>query len=270
MTPVKDFANTFAAPLLHARRALPASVLLAWSVLCAAEVPGETFKRTATPASLFPPELSAKLGSTLPPDRRVQWTVRLPATLQPAGQQSGVLVFVSPTAAAAPRPGWTKVLDDRNLIWVAAEDFGNSQPAAQRVMAALMGLTLVEQSCKTDPARLYIAGMSGGGRVASMTMTRFPQLFSGALYIVGANFWTADDAPDLTRIAAKRFVFLTGRDDFNRSEVRQVYRNYTAAGVRQTLLLDLPHFGHQYPDPAQLDAALGFLDTGIAPDPGAQ
>jgi hypothetical protein len=42
-------------------------------------------------------------------------------------------------------------------------------------------------------------------------------------------------------------------------------RRYRDAGVRQTLLMDLPRFGHQYPTPEQFERAVAFLDTGMRP-----
>jgi predicted esterase len=129
------------------------------------------------------------------------------------------------------------------------------------MLAALMALTFVQQNYAVDSSRIYISGMSGGGRIASMTITLFPDLFTGALYIVGADFWTATDPAVLARITEKRYVFLTGAKDFNRNEMRQVYRRYLNAGATHSLLMDLPRLGHEYPNAAALDTAIQFLDA---------
>jgi predicted esterase len=125
----------------------------------------------------------------------------------------------------------------------------------------LMGLALVQQNYAVDPARIYISGMSGGGRVASMTITLFPHLFTGALYIVGADFWTTTDPALLALITDKRYVFLTGAKDFNRNEMRQIYQRYLDAGASRSLLMDLPRFGHEYPSAGVLKTAFEFLDA---------
>ena len=109
--------------------------------------------------------------------------------------------------------------------------------------------------------RLYIGGMSGGGRIASMAITKFPQLFDGALYIVGADDFGKAEPARLAAIAANRYVFLTGEKDFNRREMTHVHERYRKAGVSQTLLLDLPRFAHQYPDATDFESALVFLDS---------
>jgi poly(3-hydroxybutyrate) depolymerase len=177
-----------------------------------------------------------------------------------------VVVFVSPNASAAPQADWIEVLERNNLIWVAAQDFGNTELTAKRIVATIMGLTMVRQNFQIDNTRIYVAGMSGGGRVAGKVATMFPQLFTGAMYFAGVDFWTAAEKPLLERIAKNRYVFLTGEDDFNRRETRRVYKKYLRAGVSQVLLMDLPSFGHQYPNGEQFNQAVMFLQTGVPPE----
>jgi hypothetical protein len=219
-----------------------------------------TIERSATLAEIFPADQVHALRSVLPADRRVAWTVRLPSA--PA---RSVMVFVSPTAAADPPPGWDAVLDRHAMVWIAARDFGNAVPSNRRVLAALMGLALARRDYLSADAHRYIGGMSGGGRIASTAITTFPALFDGALYIVGADDFGKLEPARLAAIAAKRYVFVTGDGDFNRREVRHVHERYRQAGVRQTLLLDLPRFAHQYPGANDFERALRFLDGGAAP-----
>jgi poly(3-hydroxybutyrate) depolymerase len=153
------------------------------------------------------------------------------------------------------------LLQQRNLSWIAAEDFGNEKPTAQRVIAAVMALRLIRQMSSLDASRTYIGGMSGGGRVASQVATRFPQMFAGALYVVGADFWLPKDARLRQRAAANRYVFVTGERDFNRSDMKRIFSRYQAHGLRTSLLMDLPDFAHEYPDATQLAQAVDFLDA---------
>jgi predicted esterase len=208
--------------------------------------------------TLFAADQAAAFSEIMPADAVVRWNF-VPA--QPTSSPSGILVFISPNASALPQPTWHAVLRARNLHWIAAEDFGNEKPTARRVLAAIMGLRLVEQKFDLDRKRSYIGGMSGGGRAASTAISTFPQFFSGALYIVGADPWTNNAQSPLPRFRANRYVFLTGRRDFNRNEMKAIYRQYIDNGARNTLLMDLRNFGHQYPDAGQLDRALTFLDA---------
>lgn len=215
----------------------------------------QTVEQVVTAAELFPPAQAASLAYTIDPDRRVTFHVRVPSGAAP----HGVLVFVSPRDDAAPREGWAEVFERRNLVWIAAEDFGNDKRTSQRVLVALMALKHLQRTLTLDRDRLYIGGMSGGGRVASQALARFPGFFSGALCIVGADYVTPESAL-VQELATKRVVFMTGDGDFNRREMRRVYSRFLDVGVAQSHLMDLDYFDHQYPDAEQLDAALGLLD----------
>jgi len=215
----------------------------------------QTVTQVVTAAELFPPAQAAALAFTLNPERRIAYHVRVPPGIAP----HGVLVFVSPRDDAEPREGWADVLDRRNLVWIAAEGFGNDKFSAQRVLVALLALKHLQRTLPLDRDRLYIGGMSGGGRIASQALARFPGFFSGALCIVGADYVTPE-SPLVPEFSTKRVVFMTGDGDFNRREIRRMFSRYVDAGVSQAHLLDLEDFDHQYPDADQLDAALELLD----------
>jgi len=235
------------------RFAFTALTLLAGGV-CHATDSG-TVEQLVTPAELFPPAQAKALAYTLDPDRKVAYHVRLP----PGAAPHGVLVFVGPRDDAYLQEGWAEVLDRHNLAWIAAQGYGNDKPRAQRVLVALMALKHLQRTLQLDRARLYIGGMSGGGRIASQALTRFPGFFSGALCIVGADY-VAPESELVPEMATKRVVFVTGDGDFNRREIRAVYSRFLDAGVTQAHLIDLQDFDHQYPDAEQFDAALELLD----------
>jgi predicted esterase len=231
-----------------------AIVPLALSTAAAAQ---DTVERTTTIEALFPADTLQGLAKTLAVDRVLHYRVRIPRN----AALSGVLIFVKPVNSGELPDGWAAVLDGKNLIWAAANDFGNEQPSAQRVLAAIAALKLIESTTAVDTRRLYIAGMSGGGRIASQIIARFPRYFTGALYIVGADFWARSEESSLPGITANRYVFITGSRDFNHGEMRRVYSKYLKAGVRQSLLMDLPGFAHEYPNAEQLAQAIDFLDA---------
>ena len=235
-----------------------ARILLLAFAFAATSHAGETLvtsERSATLASLFTPEEVAKLSKTLPAEKIVTFRVWLSDAKNP-----GVLVFVSPTDSGEPPAGWLPLLQRKQLSWIAADGFGNQRLSAQRVLVAVMGLSLAQGSQALDRKRTYIGGMSGGGRIASMTAPRFPQMFTGALYIVGANFWMPDEAALRKQAAANRYVFITGEKDFNRADMKRVFSRYQARGLT-TLLMDLPGFAHEYPNAEQLGLAVDFLDA---------
>jgi predicted esterase len=215
-----------------------------------------TTEVAATVRSMFPEQTAAELAATIDPDKVVRFRVRVPQAQAP----SGILVFVKPVDSGELPAGWAATLDQRNLIWVAADDFGNERLSAQRVLVALMALKLVQNTQAFDAKRVYIGGMSGGGRIASQIITRFPQRFAGALYVVGADFWMPTE-PLKSQVTAKRYVFITGAKDFNLRDMKSVYGKYRAAGAKQALLMNLPALGHEYPQPEELGKAIDFLDA---------
>jgi predicted esterase len=231
-----------------------ARALLFFLSMSAAGVRAEQPVLAATVRSMFPGQV-AELAATLDPDQVVRFRLRTPQGETPGG----ILVFVQPVDSGELPQRWAAALDQHNLIWIAAEDFGNERLSAQRVLVALMALKLVQNTQEFDAKRVYIGGMSGGGRIASQVITRFPQKFSGALFVVGADFWMPAE-PLKSLVVARRYAFITGARDFNRRDMKSVYRRYRAAGVTGALLMDLKDLGHEYPRSEELGQAIDFLD----------
>ena len=217
--------------------------------------PPRTTGRDATLAQLFSAADAHALDRTLPADRVIHYRVR-----EPAGAARGVFVYVSPTDSGELPADWVDVIDREQLLYVAADGYGNSRLTAERMLAALGADRLARQMGVKDPRR-YIAGMSGGGRIASQVITHFPQVFSGAICIAGADYFLPQDEAQRAAVGARRLVMITGSRDFNQREIQLVSRRYQQSGVSKLLLMDLPGFAHQLPDAAQLSQALAFLDA---------
>ena len=231
---------------------------IAAGALCSAATAADqplTLSRTATLAQLFSANEAASLEKTLPADRPLQFRLR-----EPGDGARGVLVYISPTDSGELAPGWAPVLDRERLLYIAADGFGNSRPVAERILAALGALRMARTLGSLDEKRRYIAGMSGGGRVASQVITHFPRYFSGALCIVGADYFMPEDEASRSQVGSRRMVFLTGNRDFNQREMQLVARRYRQAGVASVLLIDRPGFGHELPPPDEFARAIDFLD----------
>ena len=234
-----------------------AALLLGTICVPASGATAQTVTRGVTLAQLFPASEAGALSKTLPADRVLQYRVR-----EPGEGSQGVLVYVSPTDSGEPPAAWTDVLDRKRLLYIGAEGFGNSRPTAERVLVALAAQRLARQMGVKDDRRQYIAGMSGGGRVASQVLTHFPQVYAGAFCIVGADYFMPQDEQLRNLVASRRLVLLTGGRDFNQREMQLVSRRYQQGGFASRLqLIDLPHFAHQLPDAGLLTQALDFLDA---------
>jgi predicted esterase len=232
--------------------------LIAALLMCASVSAQEspTTARVTTIAALFPAEEAATLAGTLPVDRQVRFRVR-----ECNAPPCGVLVFVSSMDKGELPPQWAAVLDEKHVTWIAADEFGNSRPTAERMLVAVMALKLAPKLHGVDARRIYISGMSGGGRVASKLIAHFPELFAGAVYMAGADYYMPAEATLSGLLGTRGMVFVTGGRDFNHREMRSVRDRYRAAGVARILWLDQPDAGHQPATAAQLAVALDFLDA---------
>jgi hypothetical protein len=103
-------------------------------------------------------------------------------------QGYGLLVFVPPWDRARLPDGWGAVLDEHGMIFVSAANSGNdANVLARRVPLALLGEENVARRYTLDPQRIFIAGFSGGSRVAMRVALDYPDLFRGAILNAGSD-----------------------------------------------------------------------------------
>ena len=191
-------------------------------------------------------------------------------------RQWGLFVWVD--AGDTPRipEDWEKVLSDHKLLAIAAYRAGNPRHPAARIQLAVDAAFNMRRRFNIAPRRVYISGLSGGGRVASMVGVAYADVFSGTFPIVGANFYKPIPAPGgrhvppmfapVPTILAEakkrnRFILLTGSKDFNRANTRDVYqRGFKAEGFRHVLFIEVPDMGHAPPPAEWFARGLDFLD----------
>ncbi len=132
----------------------------------------------------------------------------------------GLIVFVSPWNAARLPDGWGPVLDQNGMIFVSAAKSGNDQIAlARREPLVLLAEANVAARYRLDPARTYVAGFSGGSRVALRIALGYPDVFHGAILNAGSEPIGTALTPLPPRELFLRFqetthlVFLTGDQD---------------------------------------------------------
>jgi len=216
---------------------------------------------SGTPAKLVGAEAAQSLAGVLSPDEDVTWEVVVPDNYDPV-RPAGLLVYISPSDSGRLPRGWGLLLEDRNLIWVAANESGNRQQVARRVALAVLATGVVAGAYAIDPARVYLSGYSGGARVAGLLAPSYPAVFRGALYIGGAELWDRPDGPpDPQAMRRNRYAFLVGSDDeVNRQIARQVQDAYLAAGIEDAELIIARRTGHAIPELRYVSAAFDFLD----------
>lgn len=196
------------------------------------------------------------------------------------GAGYGMLVWVSPTPyGGLDRPELQAVLDRHRLLWVGANGSGNGRFTWDRVSLALAAAAAMAELYDLDPGRVYAAGYSGGGRVASGLAMLYPDVFRGALSLFGAHYFRPVPVPDrpgahyppafrepprarLAEILAEgRFVLLTGERDFNRMQTGAYHRAMVAAGFAHATLIEIPEATHYHQlSGGELERAVVALD----------
>jgi len=210
---------------------------------------------------------------------KVSWFVYVPAGYRADGS-FGLLVWISPTSHAGMPGQWRGVMDRRRLIWIGPNQAGNPVWSLRRHSLAVEAVNQVRlRNYALDPNRIYVSGMSGGGRIASHVALIHADRFTGGFYIVGCNFyqnimiapqryWPGFwPRPDRTLLAKakkeSRFVLLTGETDFNRDQTKKVAEAYEKDGFRYATYVEVPRMAHEIPPAEWFEKGIEALDKPI-------
>lgn len=246
---------------INTRRIIVMFLLL----FCLGEVRAEPlvgqFKIVSTVDDLVGAESSENFKNVVETDLQIEWNVYVPSSYDPE-KPAGLMVYVSPSNSGQIPSQWKSVMGDQNLIWVSANNSGNKIDGSIRIVHAILAPWLVGRDYNIDAKRVYVSGLSGGGRVASIVAPEYAHIFKGAIYNCGVNFWGNETPKRIEQVKLNRFVFVTGSGDFNRSETKKAHKSYRKSGIENTLLMDIPKLGHANPGARRFAEAIDFLDAG--------
>ena len=185
---------------------------------------------------------------------------------KPRDRQHGhpVVLFISAGDAPA---GWSQleaVCKQQGILFASPYGAGNNSPMPRRVRIVLDVLDDIRRAHPVDPDRTYLAGFSGGGRVACAITFALPELFGGVMPVCAGG--ELREEPWLRHRAIERLslAFVTGTNDFNRGEVaRFCGPMFGDMGIR-TIVTVVPKLGHGIPDGKAFGPVLEWLDKGAA------
>jgi len=170
-----------------------------------------------------------------------------------------------------------QLMAKHKLVWVGANNSGNDTSTYERrIPLALDAAYNMQKLYNIDPNRVYIAGISGGGRVASITAFHHSDVYAGGIFVIGANYWESMPVPGKnsswkvggTRpqpenlLRAKKFgryVLLTGDTDGNRLQMHTYYEKGFSRCLDHVLYMQVPGMGHEVPPSEEFDKALTYL-----------
>lgn len=197
------------------------------------------------------------------------------ATNSGSGSNWGLLVWISPGNSPGLPRDWPAELARHQMLVVSAANAGNERHLVDRLRLALDATGNVYRQFKIDRKRIYVGGMSGGGRVASMLGVACADIFTGTLSVCGVNFYR--DIPDaqgkrypstylpdprVLPLAKKsgRYVLLTGEFDPNRENTKDTcVKGFQQNGFKNVLYHEVPGMKHALPGAAELGKALDYL-----------
>ncbi len=131
-----------------------------------------------------------------------------------------LVVFVPPWPEASMPNGWEPVFERLGIIYASFAHAGNDQGVQfRRIPLAVLAAADVARQYPVDPSRIYVAGFSGGARVALRAALAYPDVFSGALLLSGSDPIGSAEIPLPPRELflkfqqSTRLVYMNGQHD---------------------------------------------------------
>jgi len=195
----------------------------------------------------------------------------------------GLFVFCSASPSGRPLGHILKSLDEHHLIYVGPNKAGNDRVNRPRMGLMIDAALSMKARYNIDPERVYVSGVSGGGRIASMLGVGYADIFHGGFYIIGCNFYRQEISIEQKGAAfpksysvppAKIFnfarkqskhVFLTGDTDPNREQTETYYKAFKKDGFEHITYFQVPGMGHRPPDAEWFEKGMQALDEKIEP-----
>ncbi len=203
-----------------------------------------------------------------------QFFVRLPAEYS-SRSPAGLIVWTAASSSGRPPAVLNQAADELNCIVVGAADAGNLRLSTDRYQLGLDMVATMSQRYHIDPNRVYATGISGGGRISSALVACFPEVFTGAVPIVGLNVYKPVPLGDGRFVAAgfgrpkgalwrllrqRRIAPMTGPLDFNYREMVNATRIMTGDGLN-VRMFEYEDMGHTLPTAERFLEALSWVDA---------
>ena len=177
----------------------------------------------------------------------------------------GLIAYVSATLGGGIPGEYTSVCDAQRVIWIGGAKVPNERDATDRARITVDAVHNMAKKYRIDPERIYVAGISGGGRVASHAAVPYADVFTGALFFCGCNTLVLPSDPATSKKVDElskqhRFAFMTGSTDFNQPGTKQVYEQYLSMKYTHSKYFEQAGMGHEMPNKTSFTEAMAFLD----------
>jgi len=197
------------------------------------------------------------------------FVARLPAGYDPR-RPAGLMVWCSPVEPARVPRVFHQALDELGFVGTAVRNAGNERDNNERMQLMLDVTATAMRQFHIDPRRVYMTGMSGGGRVTSIMVMCFPEVYLGGVPIVGFSSYNrvrdigayfAKPRGEVLRLARQRPMgMLSGPPDFNFKEMMDRKRRLERDGFSHLRMFEHAEMGHDMPQPEWFLEALAYVD----------
>jgi len=179
-----------------------------------------------------------------------------------ASRQWPLVLCVSPGDGPMGWPDFESICRSEGVIFASPMNTGNNQPFAMRARIVLDVLDDVRRRLAIDPDRVYLSGMSGGGRVAARVAYALPEACAGVMPICGS--YSLRDEPWVRLRVAERLsvALLAGETDWLRAESEREYLPIMNAYHIRAKLITYPG-GHTTPPGDVLRDAFPWVEAGL-------
>jgi predicted esterase len=178
-------------------------------------------------------------------------------------RSSPLVLFLSTSASPEELSSWAAVCRKYDVLYASPHEAGDTCPAAKRLRIALDVLDDVRRRLNVDTDRVYIGGLSEGGRTACEVAYAFPEFIGGLVAVGGASPlrgepWMRDRVVERLSVA-----LVTGQLDFAKGEM-ETYRFPILRDLEVRSKLWMPHIGHTMPPSRVVEEIYLWLEAEAA------
>ncbi|MFA6044486.1 MAG: hypothetical protein WC718_05840 [Phycisphaerales bacterium] len=200
--------------------------------------------------------------------------LRLPKGHDPR-HASGLIVWVDAREKTDLDAKLFDACDALGFVLIGADNTGNGRPTAERYQMALDCVAIADRAFLIDPARVYLAGISGGGVISTHMWGCFPDVFHGAVPMAAlgsyrdvpagpgkvwkGNYQKPSDQIRLKLLKKSRIAVITGDLDFNHEPITGAAKLMEADGF-PIKVWDIPGLHHEIAPAPVFVEALSWVD----------